>query len=51
MKRTMKKLVLVFMAVAMLAAFMGGGGGSATADGVVNDFLTAVKSGDLEKAA
>lgn len=51
MKRTMKKLVLVFMAVAMLAAFMGGCGGSATADGVVNDFLTAVKSGDLEKAA
>jgi hypothetical protein len=51
MKRTMKKLVLVVMAVAMLAAFLGGCGGSASADGVVNDFLTAVKSGNLEKAA
>lgn len=50
MKKTMKKLVLVVMAVAMLAAFLSGCGGSATADGVVNDFLTAVKSGNLEKA-
>lgn len=51
MNRTMKKLMLAAMAVALLAAFLCGCGNPVTPDVVVNDFLTAIQSGDLEKAS